>query len=275
MTNAHQQHGENHNGHLLLLGAAGLVGSIILAPYVLPIIGIGETSSAHGLMSFMGGEAAPGFYGSGMAGALQGGIASLPIVGEALTSTTLVTIPGIAMTMTAGALTTVLASAVIGIGGVMLANWIEKGEKKDDKLHWSNIVRTLALGTSILISLPSILTGISVGVAFLADLMSTQWGNNAAYALSSQYGLGATSMASGIGAGTAGALSGLIAPVLHLLTCGAAIIPPALALFMSSKPKQHSHEAASTNADEPVEKILWQERLKKVEKPPAHSAFAR
>ncbi len=265
MTNEHQQHGENHTGHLLLLGAAGLVGSIILAPYVLPIIGIGETSSAHGLMSFMGGEAAPGFYGSGMAGALQGGIASLPIVGEALTSTTLVTIPGIAMTMTAGALTTVLTSAVIGIGGVMLANWIEKGEKKDDKLHWSNIVRTLALGTSILISLPSILTGISVGVAFLADLMNTQWGNNVAYALSSKYGLGATSMASGIGASTAGALSGLIAPVLHLLTCGAAIIPPVLALFMAQPKHEKSQETPEGHPTSHHQHERWQRRLDKSE----------
>lgn len=265
MTEEHKKHGEDHTAHLLLLGAAGVAGSIILAPYVLPLLGIGNSSSAHMLMNFMGGEAVPGFYGSGMAGALQGGIASLPIVGEALTSTTLVTIPGIAMTMTAGALTTVLASAVIGIGGVMLANWIEKGEKKDDKLRWSNIVRTLALGTSILISLPSILTGISVGVAFLADLLNTQWGNQAAYALSSKYGLGATSMASGIGASTAGALSGLIAPVLHLLTCGAAIIPPALALFMAQPKQERSEEKLQDHHPSHHQHERWQQRLDRSE----------
>ncbi len=234
MIEEHSQHVEDHTGHFLLLGAAGAAGALILAPYVLPILGIGTAHTAHMMMSFIGGETAPGFYGSGIAGALQKGIASIPGVGSALTSTAEVVIPGIGLTLTAGALTTILASAAIGIGGMLLANWVEKHEQASDKIHWSKIIRAVSLATSILISLPSILTGISVGITFLADLLNTQWGNQAAYMLSSEHSLGALSMAGHSSAGT-GALSGLMAVLPHLITCGGAVLPVMLAMFMAGK----------------------------------------
>ncbi|MFN7451311.1 MAG: hypothetical protein ACK5R5_00205 [Alphaproteobacteria bacterium] len=248
MTEAHQ-HGEDHSKHLLLLGAAGVAGAVILAPYALPFLGIGDADTAHRIMSFIGGQPEPGFYGSGIAGTLQKGIASLPWVGNALTSTASVTVPGIGLTLAAGALTTILASTVIGIGGMMLANRMEKREKASDKIHWSKIIRTVSLATSILISLPSILTGISIGITFLADLINTQWGNQVAYAMGSNYGLGATSMATESAAG-AGAVSGLMAVLPHLFTCGLALMPLTLLFFLGKKRAGTSaHPSAETNVE--------------------------
>ena len=255
----HPQHKENHSKHLLLLGAAGLAGALIFAPYALPFLGKGNPDSAHMMMSFIGGEAAPGFYGSGIAGALQQGIASLPWVGGALTSTAPITIPVIGLTLAAGALTTILASATIGIGGMMLANWMQKREKPSDKIHWSKIIRTVSLTTSILISLPSILTGISIGITFLADLINSQWGNQAAYAMSSDYGLGAISMAAG-GQTGAGALSGLSAALPHLISCGAAILPIGVAALIKDKPHA-ANDMPEPQATSNAPASLWSQRV--------------
>lgn len=247
MKHTHTHHTDDHSGHLLLLGATGIAGSLILAPYVLPMLGIGSTHTAHRWMSFISSDAAPGFYGTGIAGALQEGIAFLPWVGGALTSTEPVTIPGIGITVASGALTTMLASAVIGIGGTMLANWMEKREQASDHFHWSSIIRTVSLATSILISLPSILTGISIGITFLAGLINTQWGIEVATAMSSNYGPGAVAGAANHGAGT-----GLFSLIPHLFSCGAALIPASLAMFMASSEKAVDMGVQLVNTSLPI-----------------------
>ena len=230
----------DHTGHLLMLGAAGAAGGVIAAPYVLPFFQIGEASMVGDIMHFIGGHAGADMFGHGLAGAVQGGIASVPVVGGALTSTAPVAIPGLGVSIAAGALTTIAASAAIGIGGMMLANWMEKRENDDGKIHWSKIIRWASLGTSILVSLPSILTGISIGVTFLAAVLSPLWGSYAATAMQSS--LGATSMAMG-GAEGAGALSGFAAMLPHLFTCGPALLPVVLAMFGGKKHDHHAHHA--------------------------------
>ncbi len=237
---AHEHHGENHTGHLLMLGGAGAVGGLIAAPYVLPFFHIGEAGMVGDIMHFIGGHASAGMFGHGLAGAVQGGIASVPLVGGALTSTAPVAIPGLGVSIAAGALTTIAASAFIGIGGMMLANWMEKHEKDDGKIHWSKIIRWTSLATSILVSLPSILTGISIGVTFLAAVLSPLWGSYAATAMQST--LGATSMTMGAAEG-AGALSGFAAMLPHLFTCGPALLPVVLAMFGGKKHDSHEHDA--------------------------------
>lgn len=163
-------------------------------------------------------------FGNGIAGAAQGAIASIPGIGGALTSTTMVTIPGIGVSIASGVLVSLAASATIGIGGILLANWMEKHETPDDKIHWSKIVRYASLTTSILIALPSILSGISMGITFLAAVMNPLWGSYAADAMRTT--IGATTM-------PMNGLSGAAAVLPHLLTCGFSLLPVGLASFMS------------------------------------------
>ena len=244
MSEPQQHHHEDHTGHLLMLGGAGAVGGVIAAPYILPFLRIGDASMVGDIMHFIGGHTEAGFFGNGLAGALQGGIAGIPLVGEALTSAAPVVIPGIGVTIAAGALATIAASAVIGIGGMMLANWMEKHEKNDGKIHWSKIIRWGSLATSMLISLPSLITGISMGVTFLAAVLNPLWGSYTA--LGMKESLGATSMMMD-GAAGAGALGGFAAMLPHLFTCGPAFLPVVLAMFGGKKHANSHHTHAPAN----------------------------
>ena len=227
---ASHAHSEDHSAHLnpWLLGGVGAVGGITLAPYALPLLGIGNPASAQNIMHFVGGHAAADGLGNGLAAGAQGILASIPFVGGALTSTTLVTIPVLGVAIASGALLTIGLTAVIGVGGMLLANWMQQHEDPHAAVKWSKVVRVAALSTSALIALPGILGGLSVGITFLASLLPGMAGSSTAMAMKET--LGATSMEMG------GAASGIAALLPHLFTCGAAFIPLALAFFMGKKP---------------------------------------
>lgn len=74
------------------------------------------------------------------------------------------------------------AALAIGLAGNYLANYLQKREQEEaarsgsyqiDNIHWSKVVRSLATATSIFISLPGILTGITMGMDYLATLGKT------------------------------------------------------------------------------------------------------
>lgn len=245
------QHHDDHSAHVspLALGlTAGALG-LTLAPYVLPLIGQGSPKAAEDIMHFIGGHAGSveGF-GNGLAGFFQSGLSQIPIIGGALTSTELVSIPLLGVSVASGALVSMAVAATVGIGGMLLANYLQKREANDGAMHWSKIIRTASLATSILISLPGLLTGVSVGITFLASLVSPSWGSFAA--LYAQQTLGGVSM-------NMGALGSISAVLPHLLTCGTAIVPVALALFLGKKPKEKTHEtAAGQSTNEPAFELV-------------------
>jgi hypothetical protein len=238
MSNFEKHDHANHQGHLnpWLLGGFGAVTALSLAPYLLPIIGIGEPfdPSSHGgthmIMNLLGLPATEGALGSGLAGSVAGAISHIPIIGTALTSTSLVTIPGTGISIASGALMSVASAAVIGIGGMFVADWLEKREAQQgntQSIRWSQIVRYGSLATSILISLPSLLTGISVGIAFIAAQIGVSAGWQAIGALRGS--IGAVSM------GEMGAASGIVALIPHLFSCGLASLPIIGSLFLGKK----------------------------------------
>ncbi len=228
--------GEDHSKHLnpWLLGGVGALAAVTLAPYVMPLIGIGDMNSAQNAMHFLGAPAFEGSFGNGLAGAAQGMMASIPGIGGALTSGALVTIPGIGLTIASGALLTIGATAVLGIGGMLLANWMEKHENPHAKIKWSKLVRVAALTSSALVALPGILSGLAVGAAFFVSLMPVSTMTNELL-FNMRNTLGATSM-------NMGPAGGIAALLPHLFTCGAAFIPLALAFFMG-KPAAKNTEA--------------------------------
>lgn len=212
-----------HKSHWLSWSMLGSIGTLTLAPYILPAIGIGQASKVTDLMHFLGTPLTPGAMGTGLAGTVQGGIAAVPGVGGMLTSTAPVAIPGVGP-IAAGALATIAATAIIGIGGMLLANWMEKREQEGD-FPWSKVVRFTALATSALIALPSILSALSLGIAFFGTLMGPEISSSTALAVNGS--LGATSMHN-----VAGSLTALLP---HFLTCGAAALPFVGALFMNKR----------------------------------------
>lgn len=200
------------------------MGALSLAPYVLPLVGLGTSSAAGHMMHQISGSAAEGALGSGLAGTMQGALAGIPFLGEAITSTSLITVPGLGISLASGALLTLGLTAGIGIGGMLLANWLEKREDPNARIPWSKVVRYTALTTSILIALPGLLGAISVGIAFLATLVHPSLGFDAVATMHQTLGAPTMEMA--------GAASGFAALLPHLLTCGLPFLPLATAFFL-------------------------------------------
>ena len=244
-----------HRFHLGLLGGTAVAGSVIAAPYVLPAVGIGQSlavpaSTSHFLMGRLGAPAAEGAlgssFGSGIAGTLQGWISSIPGIGGMLTSESLVTIPGLGVQVASGALATVAIAGGLAIGGMLLANHMEKSEDPNAKgIQWSKVIRYGSLATSMLISLPSLLTGISIGIAFIATQFAPEIGLQATEFLRNS--LGATTLASNTGAG----VSGLATMVPHLFTCGVASLPVVGSFFLGNK---HKDETLTDQPERPETK---------------------
>lgn len=224
-----------HTRHIspLTWGILGGLGALTLAPYALPAIGIGPTDSASGIMHLVGASPTGDPLGTGWAASAQRSIAAIPGIGGALTSTEPVQFLG--MSMASGAVTTLLATAGLGIGGVLLANWIEKHEDPNQQgIRWSKVVRFAALATSALIALPGILGAISVGITFFATLLGPA-GSGSYTGLAMQNFTGATNMHA-----ASAAAGGIAAMLPHLFTCGLAALPVVGALFMSNnKPREN------------------------------------
>jgi hypothetical protein len=194
---------------------AGIAASgIIVTPYIADLVNPGA-----GIVE----EITVALHGTGLGNGLAGGfnalLNSIPIVGE---------------TLAAGGVATAASSGIIGIGGVLLGNYIEKRQAAShsgqNKTNWGKIIKYAALTTSMLIALPSILTGLSVGLTYLASLGGVSMASSAATFLSGTLGsIGAMEVV------TAGA--GISSIFTHLLTCGGAALSMAGAMYLDS----HSH----------------------------------
>jgi hypothetical protein len=227
-TSTHAGHG--YHPSRSFLWTLGTAGALTLSPYVLPLVGIQSYAATDSYMHFMGGHVSENAFGNGLAGLINQGLSHIPLLGPALTSTSEVVIPGLNLAVTAGTLTSIAATACLGVGGVLLANWLEKRETPTGGIPWSKIIRYSALASSMLIAMPSILGGISVGMMFLAATFSSGFASHVGLALKSS--IGATSMGGGA--------SGLMAMVPHLFTCGFSLLPAGLALLLSGKRPQQS-----------------------------------
>lgn len=235
---SHDNNAHQHHGSPWILWALGGVTAISLAPFALPIIGIGSASTAENLMHTMGGEA-----GTGLAGGLHGLVGSLPF-GDVLTSTASMEIAGVGVAV--GTVASLASTLVIGVGGMLLANWMEKHEQ-EGQFPWSKVVRYGALATSALIALPSVIGALAIGITFIASLFGTGAANTVFPAM--QNTLGATSMHAAEG----GAIQGVAASLIHVVDCGIAALPFVGAYFANKK----GHEVPENK----VETVDFRERL--------------
>ena len=203
----------NHALRNVALAGAAAIGGLILAPYVLPTLGIGSAEMALESIAALHGTG----LGTGLAGFVNEGINALPLIGGELAK---------------GGAAGALAVGVTGLGGKMLGNFIEKKQDGHEGVNWGKVIRYGALATSALLALPSVLTGLSVGIVYLsAALSGVELASSAITFLSATLGtMGAMNL-------PATGLTATAAALPHLLTCGATLLP-AMFAFGDSEDKQ-------------------------------------
>lgn len=197
----------------LAVGGVATGAAIILAPHVLPLLGIGSSVLAGEAMFLLHGtaDATGNIVGSGLAGTLNQALSAVPLVGDKLA---------------AGGIFNAAATALTGIGGVLLGNHIAK------KFHagWGKAIKYAALATSALIALPTVLTALSVGVVYLSTIsMNAESASHVVGFIDSTLGSIGHSESDFLG------LSGAAATLPHFLTCGLSIVPAGLAFALSRK----------------------------------------
>ncbi|MEQ1789312.1 MAG: hypothetical protein ABL857_02595 [Rickettsiales bacterium] len=207
-----------------VLGSSLLTSGIIVAPYIEEILKGGVIQQ---LMASCGQAAGVGF-GGGFAGTVNNFIGSIPVVGSSLA---------------AGGWATALTSGGIGIGGILLGNYIHKKYDKEGGVPWGKVIKYCCLATSALIALPSLLTAISIGVTYIAASLTGLFNPQATagvYTSVSSFmanSVGVSSISNNITAGGAG-----IASILsHAFTCGGAALSLAGAALLSGDEAKHEH----------------------------------
>lgn len=215
----------------VVLGGASVVGALILSPYVLPAVGIGDELLAEKTINALCGTG----QGTGIAGSINAMLEQVPGIGEGLAQ---------------GGWPNVATVATVGLGGHLIAGQIEQKEKPLS-FPWGKVVRYTALATTMLVALPSILTGISAGLVYLAATAGgIEMASNVLTTVSGT--IGATGEASHLA--TSGL--GLTATAAHLMTCGMALAPATLPFMLKSRKAAQTQEAAPPQLDVTAEQPL-------------------
>lgn len=200
-----------HSSHVMgyarkaALAAGVAVGAIILAPTVLPFVGVGTADGAASLVDVMHDVG----NGSGLAGTVNELLSEVPIFGD---------------TIVKGGMPAALLVATVGVGGWLLGKFVEK---REDGAHvkLGKMIRYASLATSALIALPSTLTAIGTGLSYIAGVLGgPELATQVISACKATLGVTGEASASGVG------LTGIAATLPHLLTCGASLVPIGLAV---------------------------------------------
>ena len=226
---------ENHSFHKKVLWGAGISTALGLSPYVLPKLGIGSKLIQDKVIKFCGSATTFGNYGSGLSGFINSNLAKVPGIGESLA---------------AGGWATAITSGVIGIGGTMLGNYISKHYDKSGHIPWGKIIKYAAITTSFLIALPGLLSGISMGLTYLAMVIGNGDAGLATTvkdAVKGTLGFMGPKAMNATGASVGGFIS-------QAVCCGVAALPAIGSIFVPEG-KSSNHPAA------PVKMPKWTERI--------------
>lgn len=230
----HASHGISRVLTGLAIGGAVTGAAIILAPHVLPLVGIGTTAVAQdaffALHTYEASTAT-------LAGFLNHGLAAVPLIGGKLAE---------------GGLFNAAATAITGIGGVLLGNFICKKEGGTKRFSLGKAIKYAALFTSAMIALPTVLTGLGAGLIYLARV-SAEAGLLATATAKSVIGwVGGTLGTIGYTEGSTLGLSGLAATLPHLITCGLSLLPAGLAFALAGRKEKTGADVPSSYPGSPV-----------------------
>ena len=203
----HAQH-ESHFLRNLGIGTALVTGAVILAPYVLPHLGISGTVFCPPHMEF-----------TGIAGAIHNAINAVPVIGSIIAK---------------GEIGGALITGAIGIGGVLLGNFLEKKQNGTNGVNWGKVIRYAAITTTMLIAMPTVLTGVTAGLVYLTSAFAPSLTQSAITFLTGTVGSVCSMSSSGLSSSAAPISMGLS----HLLSCGSALFPAAATFFMGGDKTQ-------------------------------------
>jgi hypothetical protein len=224
----------------VLAGVAIGAAAIVLAPHILPALGVGGASAGEALALAEEAGAALGHStaASGLAGSINTVLGAVPFVGAKLTE---------------GGLFAGLAAGVTGIGGVLLSNFVAQKEDGTSSIKWSKVIKYAALATSAIIALPTALTSLGVGLIYLASLAKGAGLLSPAAVSNVITGVGATlGTIGGVAHNAMMGLSGIGAAIPHFLTCGMTMVPTAMAMTVL---KEDPQQLAATGGGMRVEML--------------------
>ena len=228
-SNPHEEHHPSSEAKNWLaalgIGTALITGAVILSPYLIPLLHVGNTALASQTFTAVHGTG----LGSGLVGAMNSAISNIPLVGAAIAK---------------GGIASALATGVTGIGGVLLGQFIEKRENGKAGIKWGKVIKYAALITSALIAMPAILSGITMGIVYCSTAFSgLELGSAAIDFLTPTIG------ASGAMGATAAGLSGAAFVIPHILTCGIPILATGAAWFLGKNKKRDNKNAERASDD--------------------------
>lgn len=201
------------------IGGAVVAGGIMLAPHILPSIGIGAGEMAAESLGML-------HEAGGIAGGVNKVLAAVPLVGSKLAE---------------GGFFNAIATGIVGLGGVMLGDSIAQDENGAAAMRWGKFIKYGALITSALIALPTVLTAIGSGLIFLSTLTEdvTLSSNMVAW-VNRTLGTMAGPDHPMLG------LSGVAAALPHFITCGTSLLPAALSfkLWRDDRKEEEAADAA-------------------------------
>lgn len=211
----------------VLTGVAIGAAAVVLAPHILPVLGIGGASAgeALGLAEEAGVVLGHSGAASGLAGSINGVLGAVPLIGEKLAE---------------GGFFTAAVAGITGIGGVLLSNFVAHKEDGTSSVQWSKVIKYAALATSALIALPTALTSLGTGLIYLATLAKGAGLLSPAAVSHVMTTVGATLGTIGGAAHSAMmGISGLAGVIPHFLTCGMTMLPTALSMtVLKDEPQQ-------------------------------------
>lgn len=201
---------------VIAIGGIVTAGAVMLAPHVLPALGVGSEEMATRAMMIL-------HESSGIAGAINQGLAAVPLIGSQLAE---------------GGFFTAITTGIIGMGGVLMGDSMAQEKNSESTRGWGKFIKYGALVTSALIALPTVLTAIGSSLIFLAATLTNDmaFASNVVSTVKSTIGTMA-----GVGHPMLG-LSGFAAAIPHFMTCGTALLPAALSVKLWKDDKREEKQ---------------------------------
>ena len=220
---AHAHHANSRWLQKLIIGGGVLATGLIVAPHLLASAGFCTLEYDKMLNACTNAPTVA----TGIIGFAHNALASIPAIGG---------------TIAEGGIANTVATGVIGIGGALLGNYVQRNSDGKSQIKWGSVIKTAALLTSAFIALPALLPALGMGVTFLANVfLATATADIVGAAVASTVG----SVAGVVPSSSAAQIGLLVVP--HLLTCGLSFGSAAIALLTGHRVAQANDQRTESH----------------------------